>query len=422
MEALASKIKSTPSGVKRVSECRSCRTELPDEPVFSLGKSPVVYFPERSDDPPLMAPLTIIECSQCGLAQLSHTVSPETLFRHFWYRSGVTRSMKSALIDVFIHAHQYQIPLLPGDSVLDIGCNDGSLLELFPSTLDRVGYEPAESIAVEASGRGLDIVNDCFSIDTLRPEDRGRFKMIFAIAMFYDIDDLSRFMQGVRLAIKPQGIFVVQMNYLRSMLDNLAVDNIVHEHLTYFSAAAFRKVIEAQQFSVIHAETNEVNGGSIRLVCKLESPTPPEVEAFITDEIEAVDTESWDRFILSLSITRSKLLEYFEDQRRNGKRLALCGASTRGLTTLHFLDCEPGTFSVAGERDPNKWGRFYGSTGIPIVPEQLARTESDVMLVLPWHFEREIREREQGFLDNGGTLVFPFPNPKIVSKEGESFL
>ena len=420
MEAVASKIKSIVEGVKRVSTCRACRAELPDEPVFSMGKAPVVYFPEKADDPPLLAPLNILECAACGLAQLSHTVSPDALFRHFWYRSGVTRSMRSALLDVY-NAAMFRVQLQAGNSVLDIGCNDGSLLELFPSTLNRVGYEPAEDIAAEAACKGLDIVPDYFSLDTLRDQDRNRFKMIFAVAMFYDIDDLSRFMQAVRLAIKPQGIFVVQMNYLGSMLKNLAVDNIVHEHVTYFSAAAFQKVVEAQGFSIIAIETNDVNGGSIRLISKLETKTPPEVEAFIAEESEHIGADAWQRFAIGLYAVRSKLVTYFDEQQRSGKTLSLCGASTRGLTALYFLGLAR-FFCMAGERDPNKWGRYYGSTGILIFPEEHVREESDVMLVLPWHFEREIREREQAFLEKGGTLVIPFPRPKIVTVEGESFL
>lgn len=395
-----------------VKSCRACSSKLPEIPVFSLGNMPIVDFPASADDPVAKAPINLLECPECSLVQLSHSVDREFLFRHFWYKSGITRSMKNALASVANNARR-MADLREGDWVLDIGTNDGTLLEYYPDYCFKAGFEPAANVAEEAEKKGFSIVQNFFSAEHLPREWNHRFKIITAVAMFYDVDELADFFTDVRLALRHDGIFVVQMNYLADMLDNLAVDNIEHEHLTYFSAGSFVKLAESCGFSVVSIDGTDINGGSIRFTCRPSGRTTSAVQEFVGSEFL-----DWNGFTTGLEQVKCKLRSYF----MNSKPHAICGASTRGLATLHFLQLGKDQFCCAGERDPGKFGRFYGDTGIPIVSEVQARKVANSFLVLPWHFAKEITEREQEFLDGGGELVFPLPKPRVVTANGERFL
>ena len=398
---------------QKTEKCHSCHETLSDKSVFTLGLIPVVEFPETPEGRGIVAPLYLTECPSCKLVQLQHTVDADLLFRDFWYKSGITGSMKHALQDVHDAVVREVNPQL-GDAVLDIGSNDGTLLDMFPVMLLRVGFEPAENLATEARDKGLVIVPEYFTREHVYPDWHGRFKAVTAISMFYDLSNPGEFLETVKLVMHPEGVFIVQMNYLGTMLRDLDVGNIVHEHLAYYSIQAFHKLVVRHGMVLTGVELNDVNGGSVRFTVRLGGETP----ASITEAINKESLKPWPEFTAGLINMRGAVLMGLTKAEMQKKRIAICGASTRGLALLHFLGRGKDTFAVAGERDPGKWGRFYGATGIPIVSEAEAREKADVMLVLPWHFAQEITEREHAWIEAGGELIFPLPEPRIVRRTG----
>jgi NDP-4-keto-2,6-dideoxyhexose 3-C-methyltransferase len=405
-------------GVREVKNCRACGTKLPTKPIFSLGDMPVVDFPATADTPAFITPLHLLRCPACELVQLQHTVDPDRMFRNFHYRSGVTESMRKALKSIVRDTWKY-VRRSSGDAVCDIGSNDGTLLGFYDREMIRVGFEPARNFAECYKEKGLTLINDYFGKEHIPIVWYHRFKVITAIAMFYDLDDPSEFLKAVKLALHPDGIFIVQMNYLGSMLRDLTVDNIEQEHLTYFSANAFAKLVEQHGMTIEGIEENSVNGGSIRFYVRdgSDSCEPTEVEDFL--EQEKLD---WDGFRSKLSTMKDEIVQHLLVRSLEGHRLAICGASTRGLALLHYLGLGKDTFVCAGDRDPNKHGRFYGNKGIPIVSEEEAREKASVQLILPYYFQDEITAREQQFIAHGGELVVPLPKPISITNRGVEFL
>lgn len=247
-------------------------------------------------------------------------------------------------------------------------------------------------------------------------------KIIFCVSMFYDLNDPGQFLEAVKLALHPEGIFIVQMNYLGTMLQNLAVDNICQEHVCYYSAASFEKLVQAHGLKITGIEQTPVNGGSIRFYLTHGEGTKPTVQEFIDRELRQMGATPWQEFTRRLEAAKSSILRYLSSQSEQGAALGLCGASTRGLVTLHYLGLDHKTFSCASERDELKWGKYYGSTGIPIVCEEEARCHCNILMVLPWHFADEIISREREFLKSGGELIFPFPAPRVVRNMGSEWI
>ena len=401
------------STVTEVKNCRACGETLPTTNVFSLGNMPVVSFPERPDAPQLTAPLDLTECPRCTLVQLRHTVDPDAMFRNYWYRSGVSVTMRTALKDVVESAQKF-VKLEDGDGVMDIGCNDGTLLSFYPGNIDLnlIGYEPSD---VEVKFPRIAVVRDYFGC---YPDDADIYKIITACGMFYDLSNPGEFLENVKRVLAPGGIFIVQMNYLASMLQNLAVDNIEHEHLAYYTEVSFDLLCEAHGMTVVKVETNDVNGGSIRFYVR---PQPTSIDSNVIQFILDEPKSDWFNFKVGLGRMRESIYSYALKSKHFP--WGICGASTRGLALLHWLKLDNTMiFACAGDRDPRKHGRFYGSTGIPIVSEREARERCDVMLVLPYHFAKEIAERERDWMSRGGVLIVPLPVPKVITSLGEKIL
>jgi len=401
------------------STCRGCGGPLED--VIGLGEQWVVDFPERPGTTTRpRAPLTLARCRTCTLVQLRETVDPTFLYETFWYRSGINELMRAALADITREAGA-RARLAPGDAVLDIGCNDGTLLASYPvGGLFRVGFDQSTPILDEAKGKAEALVPDYFSAPAALAL-RDRYRTITAIAMFYDLEDPHPFLTDVARCLAPDGLFIVQMNYLPAMLEENAFDNVCHEHLCYYSLATLQPIYARNGLTIEDVEENAVNGGSFRIYARLTASgarPSARVAAMLARE-RAANAEAPDAIQAFATRVRRITDLLRAELARAAKPIYLYGASTRGSTLVQTLAPAAGTIVGAAERDPRKYGRYTVGTWLPIVPEAEARAQARTFLVLPWHFWTGIRERERAWLEGGGTFIVPLPVPRRVRADGE---
>jgi SAM-dependent methyltransferase len=408
--------------------CRSCGGHAL-EPVLDLGNLYVSGFADSPDPAGWpKVPLELLLCEGCGLVQLRHTTPPEWMYGRYWYKSGVSATMRAALADITTKAQKFA-PLHKGDAVLDIGCNDGTLLATYPSTgVRRVGFEPAANLASEAESRADLIVNEFF---TARPVGGEKFRIITSIAMFYDLEDPNAFCSSARSLLAEDGVWIIEMHYLADIVEQNAFDAICHEHLEYYSLAALETVIERWGLRVADVETNSVNGGSLRAyIVRRDSPEASvlsrqkRVAALRAREATAGLNRAQTYADLGARIQQigSRLNRWLAVERGKGKTISAYGASTKGNTLLQVFGLDRKMVASAAERNPEKWGKYTVGSWIPIVSEAEARQNSQVFLILPWHFLPEIREREVSFMANGGTLVSPLPHPASFDSEGRNVI
>src|SRR5260221_430032 len=401
-------------------EALSCRSCLGGRlrSVLDLGALHVNAFPLPGEPDTEKAPLELMLCDECTLVQLRHSVNPDLLYRTFHYRSGITATMRRALGDI-ITSCQKRISLSGGDTVIDIGSNDSTLLKLWPEYLDRIGFEPATNLMAEARSPGLTIVNDYFSFQGFREVSGKKAAVVTAIAMFYDLDEPNAFVSEVARALRDDGIFVIQMAYLPKMLETNDVGNICHEHLEYYSLRSLHHLLVRHGLHLFDAELNDINGGSFRIYASKErrplSPTLVHLLGYEqTLRLDSKEMFADFRFRVEQLRDVVRLLMVSMPQ-----PLYIYGASTKGNTLLQYWDLRhecfmSGSPAGAAERDPLKIGRETVGTRIPIVPEDFARRNARTFLVLPWHFETEIVAREAEWLRGGGKLLFPMPLPRVV--------
>lgn len=314
------------------------------------------------------------------------------------------------------------VRLNPDDVVLDIGCNDKTLLAAYKSKgILRVGFDPVSRFQKEFNRHREYFVNDYFSFrqyNKLFPKRKA--KIITAIAMFYDLDDPNEFVADVKKVLDRDGVFIIQQNYLLGMLGQSAFDNIVHEHLEYYSLLSLEKLLHRHGFEVFDVSTSDINGGSFRTYVKHLSSSIPVTKSVkkIRDKeirLKLDDRTIYRKFADRVKKTRNTLRNFIKKEVGRGKTVYIYGASTRGNTLLQYCGLNKDLIKGAVERNPEKWGKKIASVDIPIVSEQQARQEHpDYMLVLPWYFRDEFLKREAEYLEKGGKFIFPLPEMEIV--------
>jgi NDP-4-keto-2,6-dideoxyhexose 3-C-methyltransferase len=417
--------------MKTRNTCRVCEGVL--EPILSLGEQYVSDFPSPGKPEGIKAPLELVLCGQCHLLQLKHTVSGDTLYRNYWYRSGTNKSMQDALKDISNKA-ELLMHLVKGDAVLDIGCNDGTLLASYKTAgICKIGVDPAENLAIMSQRVADKVILDFFSAEVFRRDsDVGgcRPKIVTSIAMFYDLEDPKKFVSDIKAVIHSDGLWVVQMSYLPLMLRQNAFDNICHEHLEYYSLQSLEYLLRLFGLEIVDVELNDVNGGSLRAYirnCNAEEEcfgdetyrnlAKERVRTLLRQEkeMELDGKQAYMEFAMWVERIKRDVVGFIKEQVQNGKSVYIYGASTKGNTLLQYFGLDHSLIAAAAERNPDKWGRLTVGTHIPILSEEEARAKKpDYFLVLPWHFIEEFKKREMRFLESGGRFILPAPHFTLI--------
>lgn len=404
---------------RALQECRSCKSQnLVD--IISLGKSYLSDFVKNNTKPPRY-PLSIVMCKNCYLLQLKHTTPSSLLYtEHYGYRSGINQTMKDELKDIVKKTLDKFEGLEGKLCVVDIGANDGTLLKNYPKRFERIGVEPIKKLAKKCKGHADIVINDFFNYEAFKKKvGSKKADIVSAISCFYDMEDPNAFVSDITKILEKNGIFVIQQNYLVKMLTQNAFDNIVHEHLEYYSLLSLQNLLKRHNLEVFDLELRELNGGSFRTYIGYEHERPVSTRVYEQMELEKLiglqRKKIYTDFAKRIRQIKKELYEYVKNEVNAGKKIYAYGASTRGNTLLQYFDLDSKLIQKAVERNPEKWGTKIASVGIPIISEQQARKEKpDYMLVLPWFFKNEFLRREKEYLKGGGHLIFPLPTIEII--------
>jgi len=416
--------------VEQIRKCRVCgNTNL--ETVLDLGEMALTgVFPTADEPDPPAAPLVLVKCKgegdnhACGLVQLLHTVSRDDMYsgNKYGYRSGINQSMRSHLSDL-AHRAEVMAGLQPGDSVLDIGSNDATLLKSYAASgIKKTGIDPTGTQFKQYYTDDIRLIEDYFSADAAEALISGgcKPKVITSIAMFYDLDDPVGFARDVKRVLHPEGVWVMEQSYMPEMLRMNSFDTICHEHLEYYALKQICWILAAAGLKVLDVEFNSANGGSFRVyITHTESsrrPNEDKLSAIARSESEmGLDTSrALMKFAGRVNDISLNLRQILEKAKSDGKVTLGYGASTKGNVTLQYCGIDTRLMDAIADRNPAKLGCRTPGTNIPIISEQDAREKKpDYFLVLPWHFMSEFYSRESQFLSRGGRFIIPCPVPRI---------
>ncbi len=424
--------------------CRVCPHDVRLEEVFSLGDICSSNFLDPAALDPPAAPLTLAVCPSCSLVQLTDTVPFDDLFRHYWYQSGINEAMVAELRDVVLSATS-RVSVGPSDHVVDLGANDGTLLDAYKFFLVsrhpiRMAYEPARNLFKDLQEYCETAYNDPFPPSDHHTSWRylaGGAKIITAIAMAYDLEDPNAFVAGIKRALSPEGVCIIQFQDLAGMLAANAFDNICHEHLEYYTLHSLQRLLAHNDLVVYDVDRRAINGGSLRCYIGHKHPVPDwainqvagvqavltqldvEESAGLIDPLDVI--HAFRKFDRRVEEIKRQTRAIVRAARAHDGRCDAYGASTKGNTLLQYFGLDHTLIDRLVERSPAKVGKVTAGTRIPIISEEEWRQDPAAVTLVPiWQFREGIIEREASYIKAGGTLVFPLPyvvghvDPKIV--------
>ena len=400
-------------------------------PIFDLGNLYVTgFYPEITLDAP-RGHLQLGIGEESRLVQLCHSVDRDVLYREYWYRSGTNVTMTRQLKEI-VDQVSYWVRLNEGDVVLDIGCNDGTLFKHYPKSpkLFKVGIDPARNIAEDGRAHCDAHAAKYFTKKTFFELSDGRkAKIITAIAMFYDLDDPWSFVKDIVDSLTDDGIFIVQLSYTPLMIKQNAFDNIIHEHLEFYTLASLKYLFDKCDLRIIDVQLNDVNAGSFRVISTKRNNNL-DAAAIFTKDIGEYRTNSFllneqksgmsepdtfNKFMRRAEKQKKTLMDLLYNLRNDGKKVFGYGASSKGNTLLQYYGITPDLVTAIAERQSQKYGLLTAGSWIPIVSEEEMRAaKPDYLLVLPWHFNHEFVYREKEFLYKGGKFITPLPKVQVM--------
>jgi len=418
---------------RKINKCRVCGN--PDyNLLLDLGEQYLSgIFPKEKDLDMPKGPLRLVKCNVetggCGHVQLEHTYDLPTMYGdNYGYRSGLNAGMVNHLqgkikdIQSFFEVNERKYNtsgrLNRGDLIVDIAGNDGTFLERWGSVYDRVVIDPTSEKFSEFIPPDVKYISKFFSKEVFEEEygDR-KAKVVTTFSMFYDLDDPCKFAREVNSILDDQGIWVLEQSYVSLMLKANSFDTICHEHLSYYAMEQIAWIMEVTGFKVVDYRLNDVNGGSISIiVAKQNSDYKPRTE-YMMKEIAAKEknqglqtTVPWENFKMDIEKCRVQFLDSLKRYKRQNKKVAGLGASTKGNVLLQSWGITSDLIEVIGDVNPDKHGSFTPGTWIPITDEDSVLDEYEIFVVLPWHF-KEFFMNHTKF--KGKTLIFPLPTLTI---------
>jgi NDP-4-keto-2,6-dideoxyhexose 3-C-methyltransferase len=409
---------------KTWTNCRICG-EDDLRTILNLGDQPLSgVFPRADEKDPSTSPLDLVRCAspECGLLQLRHTAELSEMYgATYGYYSSISPMMVDHLEKKTEDLIRFA-ELRKGDVVLDIGCNDGTLLNSYGADrgLVRVGMDHSAAKFSDHYDSDIRVIYDFFSANQTRQliGDK-KCKVITSIAMFYDLDDPISFARDIAEVLDHDGIWAAELSYLPLLLKQLTYDQVCHEHVTYLGLRDMDLILRRCGLRLLDVWFNDMNGGSFYFYAGKEGgphrPNTGKLEALLAEEAVLGTEPPYERLRNRVLNHRDEVRCFFDFAKAAGKTVCGYGASTKGNVVMNYCDIGQKDLVVIGDRNPEKDGRVTPGTRIPIVSHsELRARKPDYIFSFIWHLRREVIADELDYLREGGKLVFALPRLHVV--------
>lgn len=402
--------------------CRSCgSTQL--KTFLPLGETPLanrLLSAEELNQPEVRYPLTVAFCPDCKLVQLLETVPPEELFSEYLYFSSFADTVVQNAHDLV----ERLIPALGLNSqhlVVELASNDGYLLQFYQQHgIPVLGIDPAENIAKAAEEKGVPTLCEFFGMDVARDLTGKGYHadVIHGNNVLAHVADLNGFVGGIAELLKPDGVAVIEVPYVRDLIERLEFDTIYHEHLCYYSVTALQQLLARHGLTLADVERIPIHGGSLRLFIRKKGA---EISRNVTDLLAEEKAIGMDQFAYYANFgtrvenLKEELVSLLQEFKQNGQEVAVYGASAKGATLLNFFGIGRDLLTYVVDRSTVKQGMFTPGTHLPILaPEKLLCDLPPYTLLLVWNFADEVMAQQSAYREKGGKFILPIPEVKIV--------
>jgi 2-polyprenyl-3-methyl-5-hydroxy-6-metoxy-1,4-benzoquinol methylase len=397
--------------------CRVCdSTNL--ELVIDLGDQPWCnnFLTQEDIGKEPFYPLRVLFCHTCQTSQLDFTVKKEIMFGNHTYLSGTTKSLSEHFRNIALEVDSTFFKNKQIKSVLDIGSNDGTQLRHFQSLgYEVLGVESSKTTACIANDAGVPTLNAFFNQQTMEGIGK-QFDVFNASGVFFHLEELHSVCEAIKQGLKNDGVFVVQFLYMKSIMENLAFDQIYHEHLLYYTLKTIEVLLNRHGLSMFDAYLASIHGGSI-IGYISHTGTRQSSERLETmraeEEASACNTiEAYREFDFRIKRMKEENLAYLNSAKARGKRVFGFGAPVKGNTMLNYFGVGPDLIEYLVEKNYLRRGLYSPGMHIPLLIEDEVTELPDIYYVLAWNFKKEILANSKAMIDQGVEFYFPV-NPKV---------
>lgn len=403
----------------RRDNCRSCGKKdlelvIKNEPT-PLGEE---YIKEKK--PQEYYPVDVFLCKDCNLLQLLDVVDPERLYRDYFYVTSLSLGLVNHFDD-YAESVINKLRIPEKSFFLDIGSNDGVLLtSLKKRGMHILGVDPATEIAKKATESGLETIPDFFTLELASKIKKGHGKasVITSNNLLANIDNLDELIEGVKNLLTDDGVYIVEAAYSLDVIQNTIIDNIYHEHLSYFSANSFKNFFNSHGMELIDIERTHMKGGSLRAFAQLKKGLrrkSASVEELITLEksFGLYGSEIYKKFDERVHNEKKRLVSILKKFKSEKKTIAGYGASVGATVLLHNLGIGKDIDFIVDDYKP-KQHLYSPGFHIPTFPsEEIYIKKPDCIVNLAWRYAESIINKHKAYKNNGGEFITPF------SKVGE---
>lgn len=395
-------------------------------PIFSLGDLYVSDFLKPNENPKYeRCKLELAFDPISKSVQLTEQPPLESLWGSFyWYLSATNPAMRAALKNLA----EQTINSIPAklDSVyLDIASNDCTLLSFVPDGFKKIGIDPSKYDIV--AGMQGQVIQDYFSKESFYKSGHLKARYISGAAFFYDLDNPIGFLNDVYSILEDDGIFTLQLSYTPLMIQQVEIGNICHEHLCYYNLTSLKYLFDKTGFVIKDVELNNVNGGSIRVYLQKESArnfrSPADADICRIRIQSLLDWEEsagyndigiYESFFAKINRLKRKTIDFIVTEKYRGKKIYGYGASTKASTLYQYFQLDNELIDKIAEKQERKVGLKTIGTNIPIISdEEMRGDQPDYLLVGPWFFLENFKQREKEYLEKGGAFILTSPEFSI---------
>lgn len=387
-------------------------------PAINLGMQPWANNFLLADQVGLepLYPLNVLYCEDCSTAQLDYTVKKEVMFGNHTYLSGITRSLSDHFQNIAQEVDQHFFASRKKKSVLDIGSNDGTQLKHYKDLgYEILGVESSKITAQIANQSGIDTLNDFFNCGVAAGLGR-KFDVINAAGIFFHLEELHSVTDGIKLLLEENGVFVVQFLYMKSIVENLAFDQIYHEHLLYYTLKTIEILLQRHGLAMFDAYLSPIHGGSIIgfVTHNGRRTTTKRLESLrhLEENSQTNSLTTYYNFAEKIVRMKEENIAYLRAAKQSGKLVYGFGAPVKGNTLLNYFSIGVELIECLVEKNELRRGLYSPGMHIPIAIEKELTTQPDIYYVLAWNFKKEILANNQHLLSQGVEFYFPVNPPE----------
>jgi len=404
-------------------DCRVCKSENVNLSV-PLINTPIgdLYSKHINSKSNKIFDLDLYVCENCCHGQLLDVVKPELIYSDFIYETKISAGL-SEHFESYCRQVVSKLKLSRSTFVIDIGSNDGTLLNYFKmNNLKTLGIEPAKEIATIANENGINTICSYYNREIVNKiiKQYDHPDVITSNNTIANIDNIIEFVENIKLLMHSQSVFIFETGYLLDIIRNGLFDTIYHEHLSYFTVNSLQHLFAKLGLELFDIQLIKTKGGSLRGFVQLPQGKY-KVSNAVIKQIQLESNQNIDKhkfyetFNNNLKIKKIKLLNTINELKEQGNKLSGYGASVGVTTFLYYFDISS-QIDYLFDDNISKYNLFSPGKNILVKDSKLIKDyKPDYIIIFAWRYTDIIISNNEEYLQDGGKFIIPWPNIKIIN-------